>query len=176
MLRLIARAMHLATSEAGGANRFLRQSATVTPGAFDEMGGDRAGAYQADVDAGALQLGSQDDVVEIGGVDVGDGPVETQAGVVDQDVDAAERLVRGPNHALDLGLVRDIGGDDRDASPAGRRDRGGDAVEVRLAPRRDGDAGAPSRKLDGGGLPDSPGGAGDKDAGALDLHGRQSIG
>ena len=63
------------------------------------------------------------------------------AGVVDQDVEPAERRDRRVDEPLAVLLDEDVG-DDRDAAPAGLLDAGDDLVEVRLGARADDDVGA----------------------------------
>ena len=92
-------------------------------------------------------------------------PEHADAGVVDPDVDAAERLTASLRDALDRREIGDVGGDG-DGAAAERFAFARERVQQPLAPRRQHQAGALAREGQRGGAADAAGGAGDDDAAA----------
>ena len=78
-----------------------------------------------------------------------------RAGVVDHDVDAAERLVALLDEVLGIGVLAQIGGDGDDLAAGRLRDLLGGGFERLLAARADGDVDALLRQRQGDAFADA---------------------
>jgi hypothetical protein len=96
--------------------------------------------------------------VPLGLVDLEEGGDLDDAGVVHQDVDAAEAADGGVDDGLDLLLAADVEGE-AEGLPAGRLDLGGDGLGGVVLEVGDDDAGALLREAEGGGAADALGAA-----------------
>ena len=83
-----------------------------------------------------------------------------RGGVVDEDVDASERLVRGLHHRLHRGVVGHVGGQRQHPPAALRGDLGGGRLQRLATARDDGDIGALEGQFARHGLADSTARAG----------------
>ena len=121
----------------------------------DHHAGDLLGQEE-----GGLEVDVQDSVPVVHGVGEEVAGAAGDAGVVVEDVDAAEALDGGCDQPIEVGQVRDVGLDGQ-RTAAGRLDLAGGLLGQLGAQVGDDDAGALLREAQRNRAPDAPGGARD---------------